>query len=67
MRIAQQERRKDSFVCHEGSYKYMRMKFYFPNDPASYKRALDMIISKFTRKTSLLYIYVIIIYSKTIE
>ena len=65
--IPEEDRPKTSFVCHAGQYQYVRMPFGLTNAPATFQRALDVILSKFKWKTCLVYIDDIIIFSKTVD
>ena len=65
--IKPEDRKKSAFVCHSGHFQYVRMPFGLTNAPATFQRALDMILSQFKWKTCLVYIDDVIIYSKTVE
>ncbi len=58
---------KTAFVTHDGLYEYLRMPFGLRNAPASFQRALNIILAGFNWQTCLVYIDDIIIYSKTAE
>ena len=64
-------RKKDipitAFTSHEGLYEFVRMPFGLKNAPATFQRALDMILSGYNWKTCLVYIDDVIIYSRTGE
>lgn len=45
--IARQDRHKKSFICHNGTYQYVRMPFGLTNAPDTNQRALDMVLTKF--------------------
>ena len=65
--LEERDRAKTSFVCHAGQYQYKRMPFGLTNAPATFHRALDMILSPFKWKTCLVYIDDIVIFSKSVE
>lgn len=58
---------KTAFVTHSGLYEYLRMPFGLKNAPASFQRALDIILSGHNWKTCLVYIDDIIVFSKDAE
>ena len=43
--IAPEDLERTAFVCHEGAYEYERMPFGLTNAPATFQRALDIILS----------------------
>jgi len=65
--IALDDREKTDFVCHEGAYQYQRMPFGLTNAPATFQRALDIILSGVKWKSCLIYLDSFIVYSKTAE
>jgi len=65
--IAPEDREKTAFVCHEGAYQYKRMPFGPTNAPATFQRALDIILSGVKWQSCLIYIDDVIVYSKTGE
>ena len=67
MKIRKQDRHKTAFVTHSGVYQYVRMPFGLTNAPASFQRALDLILTKFKWKTCLIYLDDIIIFSNSVE
>ncbi len=67
MPVKAKDRAKTAFVCHAGTYQYRRMPFGLTNAPASFQRALDLILTKYKWKTCLIYLDDVIIYSKTVE
>ena len=67
MYIRKQDRSKTAFVTHSGTYQYIRMPFGLTNAPASFQRALDMILTNYKWKTCLVYLDDIIVFSNSIE
>ena len=65
--IKEEDKPKSAFVCHAGTFQYRRMPFGLTNAPASFQRALDLILSRFKWKTCLIYLDDVIIYSKSME
>jgi len=63
--IAPEDREETVFVCHAGAYQYMRMPFGRRNPPATFQRALDIILSGVKWKSCLIYLNDVIVYSKT--
>lgn len=65
--ISPQDLHKISFVCYAGTYQYIRMYLCLTKAPDTYKRALDMFLTKFKWKTCLVYMDDVIIYSYSIK
>ncbi len=65
--IAKRDRYKTSFVTHHGQFQYKRMPFGLATAPASFQRALDMILTQFKWKTCLVYLDDVIIFSNSVE
>ena len=65
--IRESDRDKTSFVCHHSSFRWKRMPMGLTNSPATFQRALDMILAQFKWQTCLIYIDDIIIFSKDEE
>ena len=65
--IKPEDRHKSAFFCHSGQFQYVIMAFVPTNAPATFQRARDMILSRYKWKTCLVYIYDVIIYSKSVE
>ena len=42
--VANEDRDKTTFVCHEGAYRYICLPFGLSNAPATFQRAIDMIL-----------------------
>ena len=58
---------KTAFTCHMGTCEYMKMSFGLTNAPATFQRALDIILSGMTCKTCLVYLDDVIVLSDTPE
>jgi len=58
---------KTAFTCHMGTYEYLNMAFGLSNAPATFQRALDIILSVMTCKTCLSYLDDVIVLSDTPE
>jgi len=67
MKIREKDRPTTAFVAHNVTYQYTRMFFGLTNTSASFKRVLDMRLTKSKRKTCLIYLDEIIVYSNSIE
>jgi len=63
--IAPEDRDRTAFVCHESAYQYKRMPFGLTNAPATFQRALDIILSEVKWQSCLIYLDDVIVYSKT--
>ena len=61
------DRAKTAFVCHRGCFEYLRMPFGLCNAPASFQRAMDVILAAYRWKTCLVYLDDVIVFSKTFE
>ncbi|CDF37529.1 unnamed protein product [Chondrus crispus] len=55
-----------TFASHCGLYRFLRMPFGLKNAPATFQRAVDIILSRVKWETALVYLYDVIIYSKTV-
>lgn len=55
MPISEEDRHKTAFSCHSGLYEFNRMPFGLTNAPASFQRAMDVLLAKFRWKTCLVY------------
>jgi len=58
---------KTVFTCHMGTYEYLKMAFGLTNAPATFQRALDIILFRLTWKTCLVYLDDAIVFSDTPE
>ena len=64
--IAEEDRDKTTFVCHSGLFRFLRMPFGLKNAPATFQRAIDIILSRVKWEFALVYLDDVIIYSKTV-
>lgn len=60
-------RDRTTFVCHEGTFRFKRMPFGLTNGPATFQRALDIVLAGYKWQTCLVYLDDIIIFSKDAE
>lgn len=65
--LAEQDRDKTTFTSHMGTYRYTRMPFGLRNAPATFQRALDVILSEVKWRFCLVYIDDIIVFSNDNE
>ena len=64
--IAPADRDKTTFTTHLGTFRYLRMPFGLRNAPATFQRALDIILSGVRWQTCLIYLDEVIIFSMDI-
>jgi len=60
--VAEEDRDKTSFVCHEGTYRYIRLPFGLSNAPVTFQRAIDMHLGGLKWKSCLVYLDDIIVF-----
>ena len=65
--VAEADREKTAFVCHAGFYEFLRMPFGLCNAPATFQRAMDVILAGVRFDFALVYLDDIIVYSSTFE
>ena len=65
--VAEEDQDKTTFTCHAGSYKFLRLPFGLRNAPATFQRAMDIILSRVRWKYVLVYLDDIIIFSRGVE
>eukprot|EP00171_Calliarthron_tuberculosum_P013936 IDg13936t1 len=56
-----------AFTCHKGLFEFVRMPFGLMNAPATFQRALDIILAGYKWQTCLVYLDDVIVFSKTYE
>ena len=64
--VAAEDRDKTTFTSHTGLCRFFRLPFGLVNAPASFQRALDIILSGLQWKTCLVYLNDVIVFSRTI-
>ena len=65
--VAEEDREKTTFTCHEGCFQFKRMPFGLCNAPATFQRTLDILLAGYRWKSCLVYLDDIIIFSKSRE
>ena len=65
--VAHEDRDKTTFTTFMGTFRHKRMPFGLRNAPATFQRALDMILSGVRWQTCLVYIDDVIIFSRNVE
>jgi len=65
--VAAEGRDKKTFTSHTGLFRFLRLPFGLVNAPASFQRALDIILSGLRWKTFLVYLDDVIVFSRTVE
>jgi len=63
--VADEDRDKTTFACHEGAYRYIRLPFGLSNAPATFQRDIDMILGGLKWKSCLVYLDDIIVFSQS--
>ena len=61
--IAEEDRDKTTFASHSALYRFLRMPFSLKNAPATFQRAVDIILSRVKWGTALVYLDDVIVYS----
>ena len=64
--IAEEDRDKTTFASHSGLYRFGRMPCRLKNAPATFQRAVDIILSRVKWETALVYLDDVIVYSRTV-
>jgi len=67
MPLAEQDKTKTAFTCHCGTYQCTRLPFRLCNAPATFQRAIDMILSGVKMQNVLVYLDDLIIFSADAE
>jgi len=63
--VANEDRDKTTFVCHEGAYRYICLPFGLSNAPATFQRVIDRILGGLKWKSCLVYLNDIIVFSQS--
>jgi len=67
IRVAAEDRDKKTFTSHTGLFRFLRLPFGLVNAPASFQRALDIILSGLRWRTCLVYLDDVIVFSGTVD
>ena len=59
------DREKTTFTCHSGIYRFTLMRFGLNNAPATFQRAIDIILSGVKCRSCLIYLDDVIIFSSS--
>jgi len=65
--VAVEDQDKTTFTCHEGTFKYIRLAIGLTNAPATFQRAIEMILSGVKWKTCLVYLDDVLVFCRTVE
>lgn len=63
--VAPEDRGKTTFTMHMGTFRYLRMPFGLKGAPATFRRALDIILSSVRWQLCLVYLDDVIIFSRS--
>ena len=63
--VIPEDREKTTFASYLGTFRYTRMSFSLRNAPATFQRALDIILSGFRWQSCLIYLEDVIVFSHT--
>ena len=63
--VADEDRDKTTFTSYLGTFRYLRMPFGLKNAPATFQRALDIILSGVRWQICLVYLDDVIVFSRT--
>ena len=63
--VADEDRDKTTFVCHEGAYRYILLPSGLSNAPATFQRAIDKILGGLKWRSCLVYLDDIIVFSQS--
>jgi transposase InsO family protein len=67
LEIPEEDRDKTSFISHMGTYRFSRMPFGLVNAPATFQRAMDVLLTPVLWRKAIVYLDDIIIFSSTVE
>lgn len=65
--IAIEDRDKTTFTTHMGTFRHTRMPFGLRNAPATFQRALDIVLSGVRWQTCLVYLDDVVVFSRSYE
>eukprot|EP00170_Pyropia_yezoensis_P000120 contig_1017_g121 len=63
--LADEDKGKTTFTCHKGQFRCKRLPFCLTNAPATFRRAIDIILSARRWRTCLVYLDDLIVFFKT--
>ena len=63
--VREEDKDKTTFTSHMGTYRFKRLPFGLKNAPATFQRALDMVLSGVRWQTCLIYLDDVIVFSRT--
>ena len=65
--LAPEDKEKTAFVCHEGLFQFNVMPFGLTNAPATFQRAMELVLSGLQHEACLVYIDDVIVFGETFE
>ena len=65
--VNETDREKTAFTCHKGLYQFKRMPFGLMTAPATFQRAIDVVLSSVRFQCALTYLDDIVVYSPTFD
>ena len=65
--VAPEDRNKTTFTSYLGTFRYTRMPFGLRNAPATFQRALDIILSGVRWQSCLIYLDDVIVFSRSTD
>ena len=65
--VDEPDRDKTTFTSHMGLFRFIRMPFGLKNAPATFQRAVDIVLSRVKWQYALVYLDDVIVYSKTLR
>jgi len=65
--VAEEDKRLTAFTCHSGAWQCVRLPFGLCNAPATFRRAMDMILAGVKWQICLVYLDDVIIFSRSPE
>jgi hypothetical protein len=67
IKVSDDSRDKTAFTCHRGLYRFSRMPFGLCNAPATFQRAVDVILATVRWQCAITYLDDVIVYSSSKE
>ena len=65
--MAEEDKNKTAFTTHYGLFRYLRMPFGLKNAPATFQRAIDIILSTVKWQFALIYLDDVVVFSRTFD